>query len=267
MISRMSKLPKGYRTAVLHTHTTYSDGRVSPGDLVRSASSFGVRVLAICDHDTMAGVSEAKRVGKKLGIDVIAGEEIQTSLPRGLHVIGLFLKRPIPHSKSVAWTISEIQRQGGLAIIAHPLARIIGNIPSPTGAFQLRDLVNLRVRVDGIEVRYPSIKKSDIEKLDAFYKENKDLLGARIGSADSHHGEKDMFSYLTAFPGRSAGDLFRAIKRHETMAIRGFRQQVGFGDKIALYRTALVSMGLKRYGAMGKRWISFNFQNVDEFLN
>lgn len=259
------KFPAGFSAVVLHTHTSFSDGVESPERLVKAAANYGIRLLAVTDHDTMAGIDEAKKAGRMHGVEIVAGEEIQTSLPRGLHIIGLFLKNPIPHSKSVEWTIGEIHRQGGLAIIAHPLTRIIG-ILSPTGAFQMRDLLNLDVKVDGIEVSYPSITQADERRLDIYYQENKAKLGAKIGSSDSHFGEKDMFSLLTLFRGNSAPDLYRAIKNRSTSSIEGFRQEIELGDRISLHKRALVNMGIRRYGAMGRRWISLDFKNVDEFL-
>ena len=43
----------------------------------------------------LAPIMEAQRAGLEFGVDIINGAEIQTSLPRGLHVIGLFLKKAI----------------------------------------------------------------------------------------------------------------------------------------------------------------------------
>ena len=79
-----------YSIAILHAHSTASDGKVSPSKLVTIAAQKGVRILALTDHDTLAGISEAKKAGKKFGVEIIIGEEIQTAFPRLLHIIGLF---------------------------------------------------------------------------------------------------------------------------------------------------------------------------------
>ena len=47
--------PPGPSPIDLHTHTTRSDGVVAPADLVRQAADVGVRLLALTDHDTLAG--------------------------------------------------------------------------------------------------------------------------------------------------------------------------------------------------------------------
>lgn len=77
--------------ADLHTHTTASDGLYSPVELVRAAQRAGLAAVAVTDHDTMAGVAEAKKEGAKWGIDVISGVEI-SSLAEGkeIHVLGYF---------------------------------------------------------------------------------------------------------------------------------------------------------------------------------
>src|SRR5579859_7975984 len=76
----------------LHLYSTVSDGRLSPGDLVRKAYSHGVRIMALSDHDTTDGVAEASAVGQTLGVRVIPAIELSTDLPgASIHVLGLFL--------------------------------------------------------------------------------------------------------------------------------------------------------------------------------
>ncbi|MFC5528995.1 PHP domain-containing protein [Cohnella yongneupensis] len=62
----------------LHMHTTASDGEYSPADLVRKAAPLDLRVIAITDHDTLDGVAEAQRIGREVGVEVIAGVELST---------------------------------------------------------------------------------------------------------------------------------------------------------------------------------------------
>src|ERR1700681_10724 len=77
----------------LHLHSTVSDGRLSPGDLVRYAHAHGVRIMALSDHDTTDGVAEATEVGAELGVRVIPAIELSTDLPgASIHVLGLFLE-------------------------------------------------------------------------------------------------------------------------------------------------------------------------------
>src|SRR4051794_5334705 len=76
----------------LHLHSTVSDGRLAPADLVRLARDSGVRVMALTDHDNTDGVPEAEQVGASLGMRVISGIELSTDLPgASIHVLGLSL--------------------------------------------------------------------------------------------------------------------------------------------------------------------------------
>ncbi len=240
---------------------------VTPAELVRACAKRKVKVLAITDHDTIAGYKEARVAGKKYGVNVICGEEVQSSLPRGLHVIGLFLKKAVPHSKPLDWTIETIQEQGGLAVVAHPLSRV-GPIPWPTGAFQMWDLRKLvkRTKVDGIEIQYPSLWKSDEKRLEDFYEKNKTKLGAKIGASDSHFGSADLFSFMTSFSGKGAKDLYEAIKERKTGIVVAEKRSVGFKMGILQKKKALVDLGYSRYNEMAKRWMRFDFRNFEENL-
>ena len=81
----------------LHLHSTVSDGRMAPADLVRFAHEHGVRVMALSDHDSTDGVDEAQRVGEALGVRVIPAIELSTDLPgASIHVLGLFLEHHAP---------------------------------------------------------------------------------------------------------------------------------------------------------------------------
>jgi 3',5'-nucleoside bisphosphate phosphatase len=76
----------------LHLHSTESDGRLGPADLVRLAHHNGVWRLALTDHDTTAGLAAAGEVGAELGVEVIAGIELSTDIPNTeVHMLGIFL--------------------------------------------------------------------------------------------------------------------------------------------------------------------------------
>jgi len=79
--------------ADLHLHTTASDGRLEPEELVRLAVKVGLDVIAITDHDTINGIAPALAAARKSSsITVIPGVEISTDVPRGeVHVLGYFV--------------------------------------------------------------------------------------------------------------------------------------------------------------------------------
>lgn len=74
--------------ADLHTHTTASDGQYAPAELVELAKSRGLSVLAVTDHDTIAGVDEAQRAGSALGLTVIRGVELSAKDYPNCHILG-----------------------------------------------------------------------------------------------------------------------------------------------------------------------------------
>lgn len=76
----------------LHIHSTASDGSLTPTQLVRHAGRLGLQVIALTDHDSTAGVSEARAAGQTYGVEVIAGVEINTDVSKAeIHVLGYFV--------------------------------------------------------------------------------------------------------------------------------------------------------------------------------
>ena len=78
----------------LHSHSTASDGRLTPAELVRRAVAQRVDVLALTDHDTVAGLGEAEAViaAENLPVRLIHGIELSTSWDAlEIHVVGLHI--------------------------------------------------------------------------------------------------------------------------------------------------------------------------------
>ena len=74
--------------ADLHIHTSASDGQYTPTELVKLAKNRGLSVLAVTDHDTIAGVDEAMEAGKALGLRVIRGVELSAREHSNFHILG-----------------------------------------------------------------------------------------------------------------------------------------------------------------------------------
>ena len=73
----------------LHTHSTCSDGTLTPEEVVNEAKNAGLTAIALTDHDTIDGLSEAIEAGKKYGIEVITGIEFSVSADTEMHLLGL----------------------------------------------------------------------------------------------------------------------------------------------------------------------------------
>ncbi|WGL51470.1 PHP domain-containing protein [Nocardioides sp. BP30] len=81
----------------LHTHSRVSDGTDSPAELVAAAAASGLDVVAITDHDSTAGWSEALAVGPEHGVTVVSGIEISTEYAgRSVHLLGYLLDPTLP---------------------------------------------------------------------------------------------------------------------------------------------------------------------------
>lgn len=77
--------------ADLHAHTTASDGTFSPTELVERAKQNGLAAVAVSDHDTTAGLTEAQAAGRALGIEVVPGIELSTVFEgKDVHVLGYY---------------------------------------------------------------------------------------------------------------------------------------------------------------------------------
>ena len=79
----------------LHSHSTASDGSRAPGDVIAAAKAIGLHAIALTDHDTLAGLPEARAAGERLGVRVVTGVEL--SAVEGeleTHILGLHVSEP-----------------------------------------------------------------------------------------------------------------------------------------------------------------------------
>ena len=76
----------------LHLHTTASDGRLLPTELVGRASAAGLTTISVTDHDTLAGIAEAAAAASAAGMRLIPGIEITAVYKeRDVHMLGYFI--------------------------------------------------------------------------------------------------------------------------------------------------------------------------------
>lgn len=87
----------------LHTHSNISDGTLSPEQLVRAANEIGIHTLALTDHDTMDGLTQAEDIAEEVGITLVSGVEISSQWSRpatkksyGVHIVALNMQNPAP---------------------------------------------------------------------------------------------------------------------------------------------------------------------------
>lgn len=87
-------MKKEIKTCDLHTHTLFSDGTLSPCELVDKAIELGLSAIALTDHNTVGGLCEFENYAKGRGIECALGVEFSTMYENiEFHVIGLFIDR------------------------------------------------------------------------------------------------------------------------------------------------------------------------------
>ena len=81
------------RTCDLHCHSSYSDGSLTPAELIRFAEKQGLSALALTDHNTSAGLKEFMEAGKDSDVIAVPGCEFSTEWnDKEIHVVGLFFQ-------------------------------------------------------------------------------------------------------------------------------------------------------------------------------
>ncbi len=104
----------------LHIHTTASDGRLSPAEVVRRADQLGLKAIAITDHDSIEGIEDALHEGSKFPrLLVIPGVELGADVPRGeLHILGYFLNHTSPELQSKLESLRTSRSTRGQRMVA-----------------------------------------------------------------------------------------------------------------------------------------------------
>ncbi|MGH2450677.1 MAG: PHP-associated domain-containing protein [Candidatus Limnocylindria bacterium] len=200
--------------ADLQLHSDLGDGLAPPERILDVAERSGLDVIAITDHDDIRGSFVAREAAARTGspVEVITGIEVTT---RSGHLLALFMEDEIPMLRSLADTVVEIHRAGGLAIAPHPLSYLTFSIGE--GALRaLGSQPDAERRLDGIELRNPSYA-GRVRARRAAWLNAHVLRLAETGSSDAHH-PRLVGTAWTGFPGTTGADLRAAIMARETVA-------------------------------------------------
>jgi predicted metal-dependent phosphoesterase TrpH len=202
-----------YSKADTHIHTTFSDGLMSPEEVVDfGATQTDLRVIAITDHDTAEGALLARQYAQRYAgrLEVIVGQEVST---KEGDVVGLFLQTTLPKFKTAAAAIEAIHVQGGLAVAVHPFAHwfLFGHMKGVS-----RKILSLPF--DGVEIRngFPTNLISS-NPLTTWLNRIQGQRLPALGGSDSH------VSFTigqpgTRFPGSTAADFRRAVETNQVQA-------------------------------------------------
>lgn len=198
--------------ADLHLHTIYSyDGTAPLPAVLTRAKQLGLDVIAITDHDEIAGALKAAEIAPLYGVEVIPGIEITTA--EG-DLLALFIKEKVAAGLSLVETVLKVRELGGVCIAPHPMAGGMG-MKSLNAKSILKALRNQKVAetLIGIET-YNGTSIDRVSNHSASLFSNR-LKLARTGSSDAHILETIGFG-ATEFEGETAADLLAALKNRTT---------------------------------------------------
>lgn len=198
--------------ADLHIHTIHSyDGTAAVAAVLYRAKKLGLDVIAITDHDEIAGALEAVELASHYGVEVIPGCEITTA---DGDLLAYYVNEKIKPGLSLIETLLHVRDQGGVAIAAHPMAGGMG-MKSLTPYSILKALKHKQASrvLIGIE----AYNGTSIDRMSNHYAQifANSLKLAQTGSSDAHIIDTIGFG-ATEFEGRTAADLMTALHRRAT---------------------------------------------------
>lgn len=126
--------------ADLHTHSSASDGQYTPRELVLRAKAAGLDVLALTDHDTVDGLTEAIPAGEQVGLRVLRGIELGALEHRNLHILGYGFSADAPHLSALCaktkqgrherkYRIIDFLKEKGVHIPLSEVEELAGDAP------------------------------------------------------------------------------------------------------------------------------------------
>lgn len=81
----------------LHTHSTESDGTLTPQELMKHAQEVGLSAIALTDHDSIQGIAKARPVAESLGLELVPGIELSTDYnEKEVHILGYYIDEKNP---------------------------------------------------------------------------------------------------------------------------------------------------------------------------
>lgn len=190
----------------MHIHTVYSgDSNCKPSGIVDAARRKGLDGIAITDHNTTKGWKEVLAEGRKKGVAVILGEEIEVRHEGRVvgEVLGYFLKSEIKKG-DVYSVLDEIKRQGGLAALPHPFCFYRG---------MRMDVEELAGKVQAVEV-FNSAMYFNYHNRKALNFARKHGI-AEIGGSDAH-AESEVGNGYTYADAKGVKEFRKAIEKGRT---------------------------------------------------
>jgi predicted metal-dependent phosphoesterase TrpH len=195
----------------IHVHTTASDGMASPQQVLDFTEKSGLALIAITDHDSVAGALAARELHARgsYSFELIVGTEVTTA--RGVHLLALFVEERVASFRSLEHTFDAIIQQGGICIAPHPLSPLTPSM----GQRQIERLLRNNCPLAAVETLNPSpagrITRAKLARL------NLEWGLPEVGGSDAHFLCRIGTAY-TEFDGTSARDFRASLVAKTTRA-------------------------------------------------
>lgn len=200
--------------ADLHLHTTYSwDGTATVSAMLKTAAERGLNVVAITDHDEIAGALEAVELAPTYGLEVVPGVEVSTA---DGHLLALYVHHVLPAGRSLLDTLRLIGKDGGLAVAAHPAATGLPSLSPQAIHRARREADTARVLVGAETFNGCLLLGRQSETIVRMLAHGLGL--AQLGSSDAH-SVTQVGAGRTRFAGRTAADLRQALETGQTQTV------------------------------------------------
>ena len=209
----------------LHTHSNYSDGSLSPRQLVQLAKETGLRAIALTDHDTVAGVEEALAAGEELDIEVVPGVEVSAQHPPGtMHILGYYVQ------------VTNIELLRALQKLQQARADRNPKIIEQLRALGLEITIDEVLDLSGGQIGRPHIAKALVNR--GYVTSSEEAFSRYLKKGGVAYVEKFRFSPQEAIAMiRRAGGL--AALAHP------FTLEIGYGEQLTELVSKLQQLGLE----------------------
>lgn len=204
--------------ADLHIHTRYGDGMATVPELFRYVEEqTQLDVIGVTEHDTLRAASEARELHARghYRFDLVCGTEVTTL---DGHLLALWIDEPVSSFRRIEETLAAVHKQGGLAIVPHPLSWLTRSVSARVFE-RVAAVRNDGVHFDGIE-EYNLSPAGRVTSRKARALNQRRLHLAALGCSDAHFLQS-IGSARTLFEGTSAAELRRAIETKSTAGEAG----------------------------------------------
>lgn len=253
--------------ADLHTHTVFSDGKLTPRELLEKAKTNELNVLSITDHDTIDGAIEAKKIAGEYQIEVIIGCEFSTEYNgKEVHVLGYGLD---PTNKNLIEFLEESKnnRKKRAAIICDKLSRLNFDV----------SIEDVEKYAQGAAIGRPHIAGVMVEK--GYVTHHQEAFDKYIMNGKPAYQDKILFSNKEVFEIiKQAGGVSSLAHPEKNISLTKIYDLVKNGLKgieiihpyLTEYRTRNMRMRAKQYGLLVtggsdyhgiKKYEEYNFGN------